>query len=442
MTATGQEGHGRGPRGGTAPLRVDGERLLGRLAELAEVGATPDGGCARLALSDADRAGRDLVVGWMTALGLEVRVDEIGNVVASTPGVGAPVMMGSHIDTVTTGGRFDGNLGVLGGLEVIETLQDSGVTPPRPLAVAFFTDEEGSRFSPDMLGSLAYVGGIGVAEALAITDVGGSSVGEELRRIGYAGPHPCPGPVPHAYVELHIEQGPVLEAEGVEIGVVEGVQGISWQEVRLEGQANHAGTTPMGMRHDAGYAAGAIATFVRRLALELGSPQVGTVGSLALEPGLVNVVARSARLTVDLRNTDELRLAEAERRLAAFLEQLARDEGVGVATRRLARFAPVAFDPGVIDLVERIARAQGRSTMRLPAGAGHDAQMLARVCPAGMIFVPSAGGISHSPLERTEPDALVAGANVLLDVVLALAAGELAAGAGGAGPAAGAAAGA
>ncbi len=446
MTAIGQEGRGGGGSareaelGAATALRVDGERLLGRLAALAEIGATPDGGCARLALTDADRAGRDLVVGWMTALGLQVRVDAIGNVVGSMPGEGPPVMMGSHVDTVTTGGRYDGNLGVLGGLEVIETLRDAGVTPPRPLAVAFFTDEEGSRFSPDMLGSLAYVGGIPIAEALAITDVGGARVGEELHRIGYAGPHPCPGPAPHAYVELHIEQGPVLEAEGVEIGAVTGVQGISWQEVRVEGQANHAGTTPMSMRHDAGHAAAAIATFVRRLALELGPPQVGTVGSLSLEPGLVNVVARAARLTVDLRNTDEGRLADAERRLSAFLDELARGEGVGIATRRLARFAPVAFDPGVIGLVERVARSHGRSTMRLPAGAGHDAQMLARVCPAGMIFVPSAGGMSHSPQEHTEPDALVAGANVLLEVVLALAAGDLAgepsgpAGAGAGGP--------
>ncbi len=413
-------------RGGE--LRVDGDRLSARLAELAEQGAIDGGGCARLALSDADRAGRDLVTGWMRALGLDVRVDAVGNVIATYEPAGGssgdePVMMGSHIDTVSTGGRYDGNLGVLGGLEVIETLVDAGVRPARPLAVAFFTDEEGARFAPDMLGSLTYVGGLPLDTALDTIAIDGARLGDELARIGYAGPSPCPGPAPHAYVELHIEQGPVLEAEGVEIGVVEGVQGISWQELTLEGQANHAGTTPMSMRHDAGYAAAEVATFVRRLARELGPPQVGTVGSLRLHPGLVNVVASQAKITVDLRNTDDGVLAEAERRVAAFVGELAAAEGVRSSWRRLARFAPVAFHEEVISLVEATARRLGRSTMRLPAGAGHDAQMLARVCPSGMIFVPSRGGISHNPAEYTAPEQLAAGADVLLQVVLDLAEG-------------------
>jgi N-carbamoyl-L-amino-acid hydrolase len=222
-------------------------------------------------------------------------------------------------------------------------------------------------------------------------------------------------------VELHIEQGPVLEAEGVDIGVVEGVQGISWQELTIEGQANHAGTTPMTMRHDAAYAAAQTAAFVRRLAVELGPPQVGTVGSLRLYPDLVNVVAARATLTVDLRNTDEGVLRDAEHRLAGFLTELSASEGVRIATRSLARFEPVAFDPAVVDLVESTARRLGRSTMRLPSGAGHDAQMLARVCPSGMVFVPSASGISHNPAEYTAPEDLVAGADVLLQVMVELA---------------------
>ncbi len=401
---------------------INGDRLSARLEALAEIGAIDGGGCARLALTDEDRAGRDLVMTWMRDLDLDVRVDAIGNVIAQWGDAGAaPVMAGSHIDTVRTGGRYDGNLGVLAGLEVIETAIESGLRPQRPLAVAFFTNEEGSRFSPDMLGSLTYVGGLPIEEALDITGIDGATVGDELRRIGYVGPHPCPGPAPHAYVELHIEQGPVLEAHGIDIGVVESVQGISWQELTIEGQANHAGTTPMTMRHDAGYAAAAVAAFVRQLALKIGPPQVGTVGSLRLHPDLVNVVAARAKLTVDLRNTDDGVLADAEQQLATFLAQLAVDEGVLATCRPLARFAPVTFDPQVVGLVEAAAHRLGRSTMRLPSGAGHDAQMLARVCPSGMVFVPSVAGISHNPAEYTAPDDLAAGADVLLHVMLELA---------------------
>jgi N-carbamoyl-L-amino-acid hydrolase len=403
-------------------LRVNGARLLSRLGALAEIGAIDGGGCARLALTDDDRAGRDLVVTWMQDLGLDVRIDAIGNVIATWGRAGrSPVMVGSHIDTVRTGGRYDGNLGVLAGLELVETVIESGLQPARPLAVAFFTNEEGSRFSPDMLGSLTYAGGLAIEDALDHVAIDGARLGDELLRIGYVGPHPCPGPAPFAYVELHIEQGPVLEAEGIEIGVVEGVQGISWQQLTIEGQANHAGTTPMSMRHDAGFAAAAVTTFARQLALELGPPQVATVGSLQLHPDLVNVVAAQARLTVDLRNTDDALLRDAEQRLATFLQELADEEGVQISARPLARFAPVAFDDRVVGLVEATARRLGHSTRRLPSGAGHDAQMLARVCPSGMVFVPSVKGISHNPAEYTQPDDLVAGANVLLQVVLALA---------------------
>jgi N-carbamoyl-L-amino-acid hydrolase len=358
----------------------------------------------------------------MRDLGLDVRIDAIGNVIATWGDLAqAPVLVGSHIDTVGTGGRYDGNLGVLGGLEVIESVIESGVATARPLAVAFFTDEEGSRFPPDMLGSLVYAGGLAVEEAHDIVGLDGARVGDELARIGYLGTHPCPGAAPHAYVELHIEQGPVLEARGVEIGVVESVQGISWQEITVEGQSNHAGTTPMALRHDAGHAAAAIAVFVRQLAEDMGPPQVATVGSLRLRPDLVNVVAGRATMTVDLRNTDESALTDAEQRLAAYFPRLSESEGVRISARPLARFQPVDFDPAVVDVVERTARRLGHSTLRLPSGAGHDAQMLARVCPAGMIFVPSVGGISHNPAEYTSPADLEAGVNVLLQVVLELA---------------------
>ena len=248
-------------------LRVDGARLIDRLDELARIGAIPDTqGCSRLALTDEDRAGRDLVVTWMRDLGLEITIDAIGNVIGQMPHPveQAPVMTGSHIDTVATGGRYDGNLGVLAGLEVIETVQTAGLELARPLAVGFFTDEEGARFAPDMMGSLVYVGGLPLEEAHDIRGIDGAIVGDELVRIGYLGPSPCPGPAPHAFVELHIEQGPVLEVEGYLIGAVTGVQGISWTELTITGQSNHAGTTPISMRHDAGYVAARITTFVPR----------------------------------------------------------------------------------------------------------------------------------------------------------------------------------
>ena len=404
-------------------LEISLPRLRARLDALAEIGPLAGGGSARLALTDDDRRGRDLVVSWMRDLGLRVDIDEIGNVVGTWPAesTDAPVMTGSHIDTVATGGRFDGTLGVLAGLEVIETAITSGVELERPLAVAYFTDEEGSRFAPDMLGSLVFAGGMPLEDALSIRATDGALLGEELVRIGYAGPEPCPARPPHAYVELHIEQGPVLEAEGVTIGAVTSVQGISWTELVISGQSNHAGTTPMAMRHDAGYVAAEIAVFARGLAAELGGPQVATVGRVVLHPNLVNVVAARATLTVDLRNTDDSVLAEAERRLFAHCDELARSEGVSIERRSLARFEPVDFDPEVIGLVEEIGRAHGHSTMRLPSGAGHDAQMLARVCPAGMVFVPSVRGISHNPAELTEDADLEAGANVLLQVLLRLA---------------------
>jgi beta-ureidopropionase / N-carbamoyl-L-amino-acid hydrolase len=404
-------------------LRVDGERLRGRLATLAEIGDTGDGGNCRLALTDADKAGRDLVVEWMEALGLEVRIDAIGNVVGRRAGREdlAPVMTGSHIDTVATGGRYDGSLGVLGGLEVVETLNDAGVVTRRPIEVAFFTNEEGARFSPDMLGSMTYAGGLPLEEALDRTDPDGIVLGDELDRIGYRGTMPVPGPVPHAFVELHIEQGPVLERRGHTIGAVTGVQGISWQELTIRGQANHAGTTPMAMRHDAGFAAGALTQRVRDLVTEMGGAQVGTVGVIDVDPGLTNVVARRARMTVDLRNTDEALLAEAECRLADHVREVAEAEGVTVDSRATARFEPVTFDARVIDLVEATAERLGHSVQRLPAGAGHDAGLIAGVCPAGMVFTPSHEGISHNPTEHTDPEDLDAGADVLLQVLLTLA---------------------
>lgn len=411
---------------------VDLDRLWDRIEALGEIGAVigPAGerGCARLALTDADRDGRDLVVSWMRELGLDVGIDAIGNVFGTRPGTDdrlAPVMIGSHIDTVRTGGRFDGNLGVLAGLEVLEALDTAGVRTPRPITVAFFTDEEGSRFPPDMLGSLVFAGGMPLEEALDVTAVDdGARLGDELARIGYAGTLPCPGAPPHAFVELHIEQGPILEDAGVTIGVVEGVQGISWTELTITGRSAHAGTTPMRLRRDPGYVAAEITTFVRRLTRELGGALVATVGRVDLHPNLVNVVPATATITVDLRDTDDATLRDAERRLEERCSELAVAEQVTIERRVLARFEPVDFDPDTVALVERTAQRLGHSTMRLPSGAGHDAQMLARVCPSAMIFVPSIDGISHNLAEDTAPRDVLAGTQVLLDVVLELAGRE------------------
>jgi N-carbamoyl-L-amino-acid hydrolase len=402
---------------------IDAARLHGRIEALAEIGSTGDGGVNRLALTDADAAGRDLVVTWMRDLGLRVEIDVVGNITGTWPPQtdGAPVLCGSHLDSVRTGGRLDGALGVLAGLECIETLIAEGTALSHPVAVAVFTDEEGSRFAPDMLGSLVFVGGLAVEDALSVVDRDGAALGDELTRVGYAGLLPCPRQPPRAFLELHVEQGPVLAAAGATIGAVTGVQGISWQELTVTGQANHAGTTPMHLRHDAGAVAFAIAAAVRELALAPDGPDVGTVGRLDLHPDLVNVVPDRAVLTVDLRASDEAVLAAAEKSLAERAAPLAADEGVTLTSRVLARFEPVRFDGAMVDLVEEVASARGLSVVRLPSGAGHDAQMLARVCPTAMVFVPSVGGISHNPAEHSMPEDIEAGANVLLDLLVRLA---------------------
>ena len=407
----------------TADLRINGARLVRRLESLGRVGALPGGGVCRLALSDEDKAGRDLLVRWMRELGLTVAVDRIGNIFGTRPGRRAlsPLMIGSHIDTVRTGGLYDGTLGVLAGLEVVETLNEAGAETERPITVAAFTNEEGSRFQPDMMGSLVHVGGMSVEAARAIVGIDGETVGDCLDRIGYAGQAPCGKPDVHAFIELHIEQGPVLEREGLAIGVVEGVQGISWTEYTFAGTSAHAGTTPMAMRRDAGLAAARLAVAVRRVSDELGGSQVGTVGALSIEPNLVNVVANRAVMTVDLRNTEDAVLVRAEAMVAGHSAAIAAAEGVTVASRTLARFEPVTFDADLVSMVEATAGRLGLAARRMPSGAGHDAQMLARVCPAAMVFVPSVGGISHNVEELTAADDLAAGAMVMFELAVQLA---------------------
>jgi beta-ureidopropionase / N-carbamoyl-L-amino-acid hydrolase len=400
-----------------AQLAINGPRLMRQLEQLAEIGRTETNACCRLALTDDDKLGRDLVVGWMKELGMTVTIDPIGNIFGTRAGSQpdlAPVMTGSHIDTVRTGGAYDGNYGVLAGLEVVATLNEAKQLTQRSLVVGVFTNEEGARFAPDMLGSLVYVGGMPLDEALDLKAIDGPRLGDELARIGYDGKADLGAHKPHAFIELHIEQGPILDIEGVKIGAVENLQGISWQELTIVGQSNHAGTTPMYLRHDAGYVASAIATFVRDLTRKMGGHQVGTIGKIDLIPNLINVIAARATITVDLRNTDEGLLKQAEHALATYLKELEQSEGVTITARRLARFEPVSFDTALADRIAHHAQALGLSQQRMTSGAGHDAQMLARICPTSMIFVPSVGGISHNPAEYTAQEDLIAGANVLL----------------------------
>ncbi|RDL47147.1 N-carbamoyl-L-amino acid hydrolase [Ensifer sp. M14] len=407
---------------------INAERLLARIQDLGAIGRDDRGQLTRLAASDTEKQGRDRLVGWLEAAGLDVAFDRIGNIFGiwqSQENAGQlPLMLGSHIDTVINAGIYDGCYGVLAGLEVIETLKEQGFEPARPIVVAAFTNEEGVRYAPDMLGSLVHVGGLGVEEALATVGTDGTVLGSELARIGYAGTVEPGSLKPHAYVELHIEQGPVLEREAMTIGAVENLQGISWQRITIDGVANHAGTTPMAMRCDAGLAAARVGLFLRDHIARSNAPSVATIGTMRFEPDAINVIPSRAIFTVDLRDPDEDRLQALENALASELRVITAEEGVTVTVERLARFEPVTFDPGIVEMIEASAITRGLKNRRMTSGAGHDAQMIARIAPAAMIFVPSRDGISHNPREHTDATELVAGANVLLDVVRRIAGGR------------------
>ena len=406
-----------------ADLRLDGDRLLSQIDELGRIGADANGGGrTRIALTDTEKQGRDRLVAWMRELQLDVRVDRIGNIFGvffgTKGGDGDALMIGSHIDTVRNAGALDGCYGVLAGLAIVRAHRDAGVMPARSIIVAAFTNEEGVRYQPDMMGSLVHAGGMETQEALDTIGIDGTRLGDELARIGYAGDMQPGAIVPREYLELHIEQGPILEADGKEIGVVDSLQGISWQKITVHGTANHAGTTPTRLRHDAGYVASAIVTFLRdQVVAAAPETTLATTGSLRLEPDVINVIARKATFTVDLRDPDEARLQAAEQRLARFLVEIAEKEGVKIETERLVRFEPVLFDAGLANEIEQSAQRLGFSHRRMTSGAGHDAQMMARIAPSAMIFVPSRAGISHNPREHTDDAQLLNGARVLLDVV-------------------------
>lgn len=413
-------------------LSIQGKRLYGSIQALGGIGAYDDAptglrGVCRLALSAADGEGRRAVVAAMKSAGLEVTVDRIGNVFGRRAGRDpqlAPVMMGSHIDSVATAGMFDGCLGVLGAIEVVRTLNDAKHETRRPLVVAFFTEEEGARFGTDMLGSAVATGRIPLETAYGVHDREGRSVKEELDAIGFAGASSERLTPPWAYLECHVEQGPVLQASRRDIGVVMGVQAICWHELGIVGKSAHAGTTPMSLRADAGVAAARINLKLREMVASgrFGPDLRATMGVAHLHPGLVNVIPGRAQVTVDVRNPDDAVLERAEAEIVAFYAEVAREEKVHITHKRTARTPFVGFSGKVRERVARAATARGLSHMELVSGAGHDAQELSRLCTAGMIFVPGEyEGISHSPREHSTLEQCANGANVLLDVALSLA---------------------
>jgi len=408
-----------------ADLRVDGARLWQSLMDLARIGGTEKGGVCRLALTDLDRQGRDLFVNWAMDAGCEVRVDAIGNIFARRPGRDnrLPVVMtGSHIDTQPTGGKFDGNYGVLAGLEVLRTLNDAGVQTEAPLELAVWTNEEGSRFVPVMMGSGVYAGAFTLEHALSQQDRDGVSVRQALSDIRYDGDAAVPPAQPDgvgAYFEAHIEQGPVLEAADTVIGVVTAALGQRWYDVALTGVEAHAGPTPMPLRRDALLAASDLVLAVNEIALAHAPDARGTVGWMDVFPNSRNVIPGRVRMTVDLRAADDATLSAMDAALRAAVDAAAAGRGVAAQVEQVVYFAPQPFAPALVDSVREGAKSLSLSAMDVVSGAGHDAVYLARVAPAAMIFVPCKDGISHNEIEDARPEHLEAGCNVLLRAMLA-----------------------
>lgn len=399
-----------------AGLRVDGARLWKSLMDLAQIGATAKGGVCRLALTELDRDARDCFVEWAKEAGCTVRVDAIGNIFARRAGRRddlPPVTTGSHIDTQPTGGKFDGNYGVLAGLEVLRTLADANVQTDAPLEVAVWTNEEGSRFVPVMMGSGVFAGAFTLDHALAQCDREGVSVRDALAAIGYDGAALAPHAV-GAYFEAHIEQGPVLEANDTTIGVVTGALGQRWYDLTIHGMEAHAGPTPMELRRDALLVAADLIRAVNRIALDHAPHGRGTVGCADVHPNSRNVIPGRVALTVDLRAADDASLLAMD----AALRAVCANAPLPVDVKEVVYFAPQPFDAALVESVREGAGALGLSSMEVVSGAGHDAVYLARVAPAAMIFVPCKDGISHNEIEDARADHLEAGCNVLLHAML------------------------
>lgn len=402
-------------------LRINGQRLWDSLMELAQIGATPKGGVCRLTLTDLDKQGRDLVTRWAREAGMTVTIDKIGNGFMRRPGRNnslPPIMTGSHIDTQPTGGKFDGNYGVLAGIEVVRTLNDHGIETEAPIEVAFWTNEEGSRFVPVMMGSGVFAKAFTLEHAYAATDTEGKTVKGELERIGYIGDQE-PGDHPiGAYFETHIEQGPVLEDNDKTIGVVSGVLGIRWFDCTVTGMEAHAGPTPMALRKDAMLAATRIMQDVVAAAHRHPPHGRGTVGMVQVFPNSRNVIPGRVKFSIDLRNsTDELVDAMAAE-VKAFADQVAKEHGVQVHIEMVSSYPAQLFQPECVEAVGRAAAKLGYSHMPAVSGAGHDAVYMAKLAPSGMIFIPCKDGISHNEIEDAKPEHIEAGCNVLLHAML------------------------
>ncbi|MES2103740.1 MAG: Zn-dependent hydrolase [Pseudomonadota bacterium] len=402
-------------------LKINGDRLWQSLMELAQIGATQKGGVKRLALTDLDKQGRDLVTGWARQAGLAVTVDQIGNVFMRREGKNnalPPIVSGSHIDTQPTGGKFDGNYGVLAALEVVRTLNDHQIQTEAPIEVAFWTNEEGSRFVPVMMGSGVFCGAFTLEHAYAAKDVEGKSVQDELTRIGYLGEQ-VPGQHPiGAYFETHIEQGPVLEDADKVIGVVPAVMGLSWYDCIVTGMEAHAGPTPMHLRKDALQ----VATRIMQEVVNIGNRYPpygrGTVGMVQVFPNSRNVIPGEVKFSIDLRNVNDELLNKMHEEILAFVDQTSKATGLGITVERVSYYPPCPFHPECVDAVRSATAKLGYSTMDVVSGAGHDAIYAARLAPAGMIFVPCKDGISHNEIEDAKSEHLEAGCNVLLHAML------------------------
>lgn len=402
-------------------LRINGERLWDSLMELAKIGATPKGGVCRLTLTDLDKQGRDLVLGWAKEAGLSITIDKIGNGFMRRAGRNndlPPIVTGSHIDTQPTGGKFDGNYGVLAGLEVIRTLNDHKIETEAPLEVAFWTNEEGSRFVPVMMGSGVFAKAFTLEHAYAAKDTEGKTVQGELERIGYVGEQE-PGDHPiGTYFETHIEQGPVLEDNDKTIGVVQAVLGIRWFDCTVVGMEAHAGPTPMHLRKDAMQGAAEIMQEIVACALRHAPHGRGTVGMVHVHPNSRNVIPGTVKFSIDLRNhTDEL-VDQMADEVKAFATEVAKKRGLEIKIDLVSSYPAQPFHPDCISAVAKAAEKLGYSNMPAVSGAGHDAVYMARLAPSGMIFIPCKDGISHNEIEDAKPEHITAGCNVLLHAML------------------------
>jgi beta-ureidopropionase / N-carbamoyl-L-amino-acid hydrolase len=403
-------------------LQIDGARLWQSLMDMAKVGATPKGGVRRLALTEDDVRGRNLFAQWCRDAGMTVTVDEIGNLFARREGAkvdAAPVLVGSHLDTQPEGGRFDGVYGVLAALELVRALNDANIVTGKPIEIVSWTNEEGARFTPAMLGSAVFTGSTSPVEALAKEDAQHVTLADALTQSGYRGTRAVNGQLVDSYFEAHIEQGPVLEANGTAIGVVTGGQAIRWLDVTVTGVAAHAGTTPMPYRKDAYFASAGMAAELERIVERYAPRGLVTIGQIGVANGSRNTIAASVTFTVDLRHPDDGEVDAMERDLREAFARVADTRGVKLCVETYWRSPATSFDADCVSLVAQAANALGYSNERIVSGAGHDAILLARYCPTAMVFIPCVNGLSHNEAEAALPEDVTRGANVLLNAVLA-----------------------